>query len=242
MLRTVILVLDRIVSRVFALLCLFLFCVCLYATVDSVNVYFNANDTSILKYKPRPGEDAGILRELSGDAVGWLTIDGTSIDYPVMQGRNNFTYVNTNPYGEFSLSGSIFLDSRNSADFSDGFSLVYGHHMEYGAMFGALDAFYSADYLDAHQTGVLMTNAGTHYRLSVFACCKAEASGALIFNPTETGRADLLRYLEQNAAVFAPHSYDPDCPILALSTCQGADSLERLVVFCSLRLLGAEEE
>lgn len=242
MLRTVILVLDRVVSRMVAFLCLFLFLICLYATVDSVNVYLNANDASILKYKPRPGESAEVLRELSEDAVGWLTVDDTSVDYPVMQGRNNFTYVNTNPYGEFSLSGSIFLDSRNNPDFSDDFSLVYGHHMEYGAMFGALDAFYSQDYLDAHQTGVLMTNAGPHYRLTLFACCKAQASDEMIFNPTETDKGKLLRYLGQNAAVFTPRSYNSDCPILALSTCQGADSIERLVVFCSLQRLGTDEE
>lgn len=237
MLRITILALDVIVSRIVAGLCLLLFFICLYVTVDSVNVYLNANDNSILKYKPQSGESAEILQELSEDAVGWLTIDDTSIDYPVMQGRNNFTYVNTNPYGEFSLSGSIFLDSRNSADFSDDFSMVYGHHMEYGAMFGALDEFYSEDYLNAHQTGVLMTNAGLQYRLAVFACCKTLASEELIFNPTETDRNDLLRYLEENAAVFLSRNYDPNGFILALSTCQGADSIERLVVFCALSVV-----
>ena len=75
--------------------------------------------------------------------VGWIVVDDTNIDYPVMQGYDNSQYLNLDPYGEYSLSGSIFLDSRNSSDFTDPYSIIYGHHMEYGKMFGAID-----DYLD----------------------------------------------------------------------------------------------
>ncbi|MBR1845920.1 MAG: class B sortase, partial [Oscillospiraceae bacterium] len=63
-----------------------------------------------------------------------------------MQGETNGKYLNTDPYGEYSLSGSIFLDSRNAGDFSDSYSLVYGHHMADGMMFGALDAFFDEGY------------------------------------------------------------------------------------------------
>lgn len=237
MLRTVVCVLDTLFNRVIALLCLLLFLICLYAMVDAVNVYRNANDTSILKYKPQLDEAPGALQKLSEDAVGWLTIDGTAIDYPVMQGKTNDAYLNTDPYGNFSLSGSIFLDSRNNADFSDDFSLVYGHHMEYGAMFGSLDEFCKADYLEAHRTGTLMVNSGQAYQLTVFASCKVVASEELVFNPTETGRDELLDYVKEHSEVFAPHSDAPDSPILALSTCQGADSIERLVVFCAMHRL-----
>ena len=88
--------------------------------------------------------------------VGWLTVDGTSIDYPVMQGGNNLTFLNRNPYGEFSLSGSIFLDSRNSPDFSDEYSIIYGHHMAYGKLFGALDAFLDETYTSSHRSRTLL--------------------------------------------------------------------------------------
>jgi SrtB family sortase len=65
------------------------------------------------------------------DLVGFLTVEGTNIDYPVMQGIDNSHYLNTDPFGAYSLSGSIFLDSRSSPDFSDEYSVIYGHHMDY---------------------------------------------------------------------------------------------------------------
>ena len=110
MLRKTIRFMDSAVNRIVAILCLLLFLICLYAMIDAVNVYLNANDKSVLKYKPQLGHGSEVLGELSDDAVAWLTIDNTSIDYPVMQGRNNEEYINKDPFGEFSLSGSIFLD------------------------------------------------------------------------------------------------------------------------------------
>ena len=130
---------DTLINRIVAVICLLLFLICLYAMIDAVNVYLNANDTSVLKFKPKLGESQEPLREAVKDAVAWLTVDDTSIDHPVMQGKTNDIYINKDPYGNFSLSGSIFLDSRNSSDFSDEYSMIYGHHMEHGAMFGALD-------------------------------------------------------------------------------------------------------
>ena len=85
--------------------------------------------------------------------AGWLTVDGTNIDYPVMQGKDNNSYLNTDPFGNYSLTGSIFLDSRSSPDFSDEYSVVYGHHMDYGKMFGALDDFLNEKYLKQHSSG-----------------------------------------------------------------------------------------
>lgn len=122
--------------------------------IDAYMVYTGANDSSILKFKPAAGNTEA-LRELSDDAVAWLTVDNTRIDYPVMQGKTNEEYLNKDPYGEFSLSGSIFLDSRNDKSFGDEYSLIYGHHMEYEAMFGALDGYAGKAFFDAHKTGTL---------------------------------------------------------------------------------------
>ena len=127
-----------------------------YGLYDAWYVYNKANDDSYLRYKPVPGESMAEDMPITDDMVAWITIDDTNIDYPVMQGDNNMEYLNINPYGEYSLSGSIFLDSRNAEDFSDDYSILYGHHMEHGAMFGALDDFYDNDYLRNHSTGTLI--------------------------------------------------------------------------------------
>ena len=71
------------------------------------------------------------------------------------RGKENYEYLNKDPYGEFSLSGSIFLDARNDPDFKDDYSLIYGHHMEKGAMFGALDDFQDRAYFDQRRSGTV---------------------------------------------------------------------------------------
>ena len=239
MLRKAIQLADGLVNKIVACLCLILFLICLYATIDAMNVYMNATDSSILKYKPALGQASETLREISDEAVAWLTIDGTSIDYPIMQGANNDVYLNKDPFGDFSLSGSIFLDSRNSGDFSDPYSLVYGHHMEHGAMFGALDAFKDASYASQHRTGTLMTAAGKDYKIRLFACCKAPGNESVVFDPAESSTEELLRYLEENASAYDPEGVSPDSKILALSTCQAADTIERLILFGVLTEIGA---
>lgn len=198
--------------------------------IDAYNVYVGASDTGILKYKPVAG-NTEILRELSEDAVAWLTVDNTKIDYPVMQGENNTEYLNKAPGGEFSLSGSIFLDSRNDKNFGDEYSLIYGHHMEYGAMFGALDEYADQAFFDAHKTGSLNVVNGEEYHIKFFAVCKAQATEKVIFDPPQSDKKSLLDYLSKNALNDEPQEVDTGAKLIALSTCQSAESNERMIVF-----------
>lgn len=77
----------------------------------------------LLHYKPAVlAADNPTLAELQArnpDVCGWLTIDGTNIDYPFVQGATNMDYINRDVTGAFSLSGSVFLDSRCAAGLTD---------------------------------------------------------------------------------------------------------------------------
>ena len=64
------------------------------------------------------------LREISGYAVAWLTVDDTKIDYPLCQCDDNKFFLNHDPQGNYSLAGSIFLDFRNNPDFTDRYTWV----------------------------------------------------------------------------------------------------------------------
>lgn len=232
MLRKSIRIVDKCIDRIVLIVSLLFFLICIYAMIDAVMVYYNANDQSVLKFKPSGKEDAAVLKELSEDAVAWLTVDGTNIDYPVMQGKTNSEYLNKDPYGDYSLSGSIFLDSRCDGAFTDEYSLLYGHHMDYGTMFGALDEFIKPDYFNAHKTGALTTVGGEEYDVVFFAAVKAPADEDIIFDPPTTTNEKLLDYLENHAAIFEePQEKDH---FIALSTCQSAENIERMIVFGKL--------
>ncbi|MBQ8951476.1 MAG: class B sortase [Eubacterium sp.] len=201
-----------------------------YGLYDTWYVYNNARDDDYLKYKPTYGgvpDDAPITE----DMVAWVTIDDTNIDYPVMQGSDNMEYLNRNPYGEYSLSGSIFLDSRNSSDFSDYYSILYGHHMEYGSMFGALDDFLDQDYLTRHSHGTLIVgrDGGKTYELGLFACVKVNVYETTALDTDATD--DLLQMIQSEARSYNTSIKDSE-HILALSTCTEPVSQNRLIVFC----------
>ena len=230
MLRKSIIFSHKTINAIVVIVATLMFLICLYAMIDAYIVYVNANDQGIMKYKPESGNTEK-LRELSENAVAWLTVDDTRIDYPVMQGENNTEYLNKAPNGEFSLSGSIFLDSRNDKTFSDPYSLIYGHHMEYGAMFGALDEYKDKIFFEKHKTGSLTVVDGDEYHIGFFAACKAQATEKVIFDPPESNNQALLEYLNKHAVIYDPRGVSAGSKLIALSTCQSAENNERIIVF-----------
>ncbi|MBO4473871.1 MAG: class B sortase [Clostridiales bacterium] len=197
-----------------------------YALYDTWYVFDHANDKSYLNYKPgQVNADASPADSpITQDMVGWITMDDTNIDYPIMQGADNTAYLNRDPYGQYSLAGSIFLDSRNDSAFADPYSVIYGHHMEYGVMFGALDDYLQDDYLRSHTHGELLVgrDGKVCYDLQVFYAMAADAKDEFIFDPGNY--EELYAFLEEKGL-------GTDHRILCLSTCAGDASSTRTVVF-----------
>lgn len=169
----------------------------LYCMVDTAIVFDRASDESLLQFKPGAQAQAAEAGDIGN--IAWITLDGTNIDYPVMQGKDNKEYLNKDPYGDYSLSGSIFLDSANAADFGDSYNLVYGHHMEAGKMFGQLDSFLQRDFFSEHRTGSLETKDGTYYRLDVFAAVETTAENVTVFDVKGSSAEDVTSMLQRAA-------------------------------------------
>ena len=114
-----------------------------------------------------PQVDFDALRAINPDVVGWIIIDGTNINYPVAQGRDNRYYLRHLFTGEYNASGCIFLDSRDARDFSDQHSILYGHHMGNGTMFNGLMDYKEQAFYNAHPTALLLTLA-ENYEIKFF--------------------------------------------------------------------------
>ena len=156
-------------------------------------------------------------------------LDGTRIDFPVVQGADNMVYVNTDVYGDFSLSGAIFLDSRCPADFTAPYSIVYGHHIEDGGMFGDIVQFTQSDYFAAHTTGTLVTD-DTAYNIVLFACVRADAYDPVLYDPAQSPDA-LLAYIKAHAVQYRTPGSGP---VVAFSTCTEAATNGRVLLFGQL--------
>lgn len=94
--------------------------------------------------------DFQALRFSMPEIVGWIKIDGTLIDYPIVQGRDNSFYLSHLPDGTANAAGSIMMDAQNHGDFSDFLTILHGHHMRGGRMFGDLEKYADAEYRKAH--------------------------------------------------------------------------------------------
>lgn len=225
--------LDRLEDLFLLIVFLLLFLVGLYAMYDSYLVYAHANDSSILKFRPGHGGEDLPDKQIRGRMAAWITVPDTTIDYPVMQGDDNSEYLNKDPFGDYSLSGSIFLDSRNSPDFTDDYSLIYGHHMEGGSMFGALDAFLEEDYFRQHQEGRL-TAGNVSRRILFFAVVKTKATDPVIFAPTEAGLSEVLDSVREHEVAADEKAFPQETEnvrLVALSTCQSPDTIDRVILF-----------
>lgn len=199
----------------------------IYYVYDSVLVFKGADVAEAAAFKP--GEsNPDAYRGISKDCVAWISLYNTPVDYPVMQGKDNFEYLNKDPFGAHSLTGSIFLDSRNKADFTDSYSLLYGHHVAADQMFGALDAYDDRAYFDAHLEGELVVD-GQFHQVRAFAFAHTDASEGLVFNPDREG--DRMAWIKANCQIVEEPAGQR---IVALSTCKTPASSLRTILFVAI--------
>ena len=102
------------------------------------------------------------MLDINSDYKGWLTIYGTQISEPVVQGETNETYLRTNINGEHAEAGTLFLDETTDLS-QDGNLIIYGHKMNDGTMFGTLDKFEDEEFFDNNGTVCWESEKGKEY-------------------------------------------------------------------------------
>jgi len=225
--------LNRLVDRIVCIVLVLSLLYGGYALWDNYMIYKGTDlDSQIAKYKPTPSNpNLSELQAINKDVCAWLTIDDTHIDYPVLHSTDNSRYLNCDIYGKYSLGGSIFLDYRNSPDFSDGYSILYGHHMSGGAMFGDIMKFEDASYFEQHRYGTLIVT-GKTYRLELFAVLHEDAYTSPMFDMAggEGTSGERLAYIRQSALHLRESDSTQEYHILAMSTCASATTNGRTIV------------
>lgn len=229
---------DKVLSLIAVLMILLLLCYGGYSLWDTAMLYKGAfNSSDLLQYKPSADDPESLtfeeLLKLNPDVCAWITVDDTHIDYPVVQGEDNMEYVNKDVQGEFAFSGAIFLDSQNKRDFSDSYNLLYGHHMEGGAMFGDIAEFREKSYFDSHETGTLYLP-GKAIPITFFACVSIDAFDSVVYHPDAQPAGDvttLLNHIQGTAVQYRDIGVTAKDQIIGLSTCSEAVTNGRVVLF-----------
>lgn len=175
------------------------------------------------------------LQKKYPDVYAWIRVDGTGVNYPIMQHPTDDSYYLTHSAtGAASKAGAVFTETLNSKDFTDPNTVVYGHNMRNGSMFRTLHRFEDRAFFDSHDSIVINTpKAEIHYR--IFAAYKYDNMHLLshinFYDPAVY--ADYLEEIrsQDSASAFirkdVPVTND-NC-ILTLSTCTGDPDLRYIV-------------
>ena len=117
---------------------------------------------------PFPEVDFTSLLEINQDCIGWIYIPDSNVNYPVVQTDNNDYYLKRLFDKTWGHSGTIFLDAENDVSLTGRHSILYGHHMKNGTMFGDVENYEKQEFADQHPTGYLVT-LDSKYELQFFA-------------------------------------------------------------------------
>ena len=183
--------------------------------------------------KPPIEVDFDKLKSVNEDVVGWIYVDALpDISYPIVKGKDNQTYLHQTYEKNYNFAGTIFVDYENSGDFSDCNTLVYGHNMKNGSMFGHLKKFREDDKLYKQDKYFWILTPERNYRYEIITAYTTSVNSdtyTLFKGPGE----EFEKYLETIKGYSEIQTDDTDLTIkdkiVTLSTCTGNESTRFVV-------------
>ncbi len=228
---------NRVINVILSVLMIILLLYGGYSLYYNYEINHNALGNNYLKYKPKNNVDGlAALMKKNKDVRAWLTIDHTHIDYPVVQGHYDYEYLNKDAFGNYTLSGSIFMSTTNDPHFRDSYTLIYGHHMEGGAMFGDIDKFLDPAFFNNNRTGKLYTLEHV-YKIHLFACVSCDAYDNHFYSQEAQVTKDLPgfeSYIQKKSVNYRAINLKNGDHIIGMSTCADSKTNGRYILFGKL--------
>lgn len=156
------------------------------------------------------------LAKVNSDIVAWIYLEDSKINYPVVQGSDNDTYLKTKFDGSYGGAGTIFADYRINQPFEEFYTMLYGHHMRDGSMFAVLKHYKDSDYVKKHgRLEVITPTAKYHMDVVGFIQCKDD-SDLYVMNQSATTYDKLIR---SSLKYGTDVEWTTDDKLVLLSTC-----------------------
>ncbi|MGN0299331.1 MAG: class B sortase [Lachnospiraceae bacterium] len=175
--------------------------------------------------------DLAALKEINSEVLGWIRIEGTNIDYPMVQTDNNETYIRQTIYGTKNAAGSIFVDCNVKHPFDTDNTIIYGHNQRNKQMFHDLVYYENYDYYAAHPN--IMIYLENETRVYQIFCCYITQNVSITYDCQYSSEGEYQSYLDQ---IMAWKFYDTGVSvstsdqIITLSTCTNDWNDTRFVV------------
>ncbi len=176
--------------------------------------------------------DIDALKEENPEALGWIYIEDTPINYPLLQTDDNNYYLKHTYNNIYSAFGSIFLDYRSSADLTDKNTIIYGHNTKNESMFGSLKKYKDKTYFEDHPFIYIIYEDYTYkYQIfSMFTTTTTSKVYKIKFDTASSYRQwqrDMIANSVVNTGEYKPTGKEK---LITLSTCTSRTEKERFVV------------
>lgn len=222
MIKNFIQITDHLVDLIALILILSMMSLSGYMLWDSNQVYEKADAKVYEPYMPTRNHSKSFkeLQQINSDVIGWLKVNNTHINYPLVQYENDDKYMNTDAEGNYSLSGSIFLHAENNPHFTDFNNIIYGHHMEKHMMFGDIGEFTNQNFFNKHHYGNLYYD-GINHGIEFIAIMQLDAYNERAFNIciSEEAKQEYIKLIDNNSLYKRNVQISPNDHLVILTTC-----------------------
>lgn len=171
------------------------------------------------------------LKEINDEVIGWIIIPNSQVSYPLIQGADNSYYLERTWKKEKSAVGSIFLECQVSKDLSDFNTIIYGHKMRNGSMFGSLEQYKEETYWREHPRVYIVSGQEVHcYEIyAVYEAGVRDLTYHLKIEDPEK-KEEFIRFGKEHSVIDTGIEPAAKDRIITLSTCTGRGYRTRWVV------------
>ena len=197
------------------------------------------SDLEVIEYVSKYNFEA--LKQENPDIIGWFEMEGLGLSEPLMfKEDDNSYYLHRNSKGEDSKSGSLFIENYNTPDFSDRVTIIYGHNMRSGAMFGDLQHYYKNEEFFAENNTFKIYTPDAEFVCDIFAAFPYSNKHILYYNDFSSFKnlekfikncfsiRNLIAIFEKDVII------EENDKIVILSTCLDGDSNGRYLVMAKI--------
>ncbi len=182
--------------------------------------------------------DFASLQAINPDVYAWITIPGTSVNYPVVQSKtDDGFYVDHDSDKTYNINGAIFSErAYNSTDFSDNVTVLYGHNMKSGAMFGELQSLYWDEEFLRENNEIIIYLPDREIHFEIFAATPYSRMHLLYYYPAQKEKAfeklieDIYSSRQLSAVLLEDKRPEFGDQVIVLSTCLSGDNSYRYLL------------
>ncbi|WP_102048784.1 class B sortase [Pygmaiobacter massiliensis] len=176
------------------------------------------------------------LRAENKDVVGWIEMPALPVlNYPVVRGADDSFYLNHSYTGAYRPAGAIFMEAQNSETFGDLHTIVYGHNVKDGSMFGGLTKFKDKTFYEENGGSFMLYTPNGSWKYEIFSIEAVEVEDPAVYSIGFRKGPEYEKFLtemKERSLYDTGVSVDEDDYVITLSTCVSGTSQtrERFVV------------